>query len=121
MKTLRLTNATSGQEIVARCGLANNLLTRGRGLLGRTHLPDDEGILLVPGSSIHMFGMKFSIDAVFLTKDDIVTDFVENLAPGKMHGAKAKAGKPYATLEVAAGTIARTGLQIGDKIEREEI
>ncbi len=121
MKILRLVNARTGSEIVARCALADNFWTRGKGLLGRADLPGDEGILLVPGASIHMFGMKFPIDAVFLTKDDIVTDFVENLAPGKMHQSKAGAGKPHSTLELAAGTVARVGIQIGDQIEREDL
>ncbi len=121
MKILRLLNARTNTEIVARCALADTMWTRGKGLLGRASLPADEAILLVPGASIHMFGMKFPIDAAFLTKDDIVTDFVENLAPGKVHQSKAGAGKPHSTLELCAGTIARVGLQIGDKIEREEI
>ena len=121
MRMLRLLNARTGSQIVARCALADNFWTRGRGLLGRASLPAEEGILLVPGASIHMFGMKFPIDAVFLTKEDVVTDFVENLAPGKMHQSKAGAGKPHSTLELAAGTIARVGIQIGDKIEREEV
>ena len=121
MKILRLTNARTKAEIVARCALADNFWTRGKGLLGRASLPADEGILLVPGASIHMFGMKFPIDAVFLTKDDIVTDWVENLAPGKMHQAKAGAGKAHSTLELCAGTIARLDFQIGDQIEREEV
>ncbi|PQV64183.1 hypothetical protein B1R32_10627 [Abditibacterium utsteinense] len=121
MKTLRLINVRTQTEIVARCALADKFWTRGKGLLGRASLPADEGILLVPGVSIHMFGMKFPIDAVFLTKDDVVTDFVENLAPGKMHQSKASAGKPHSTLELAAGTIQRVGICIGDKIEREEV
>jgi uncharacterized membrane protein (UPF0127 family) len=121
MKTLRLTNATRQTEVVARCQLANNFWTRGKGLLGRSHLPTDEGILLVPGNSIHMFGMKFPIDVVFLTREDVVTDFVENIGAGKMHMAKAGAGKPFAALELAAGTIARVGIEIGDQIHREEI
>ena len=121
MKILRLVNARTGVPIVARCALADNFWTRGKGLLGRAALPADEGILLVPGASIHMFGMKFSIDAVFLTQDDIVTDIAENLAPGQTHFATARAGKPYSTLELCAGTVARVGLQIGDKIERETL
>ncbi len=121
MKTLRLTCARTGAEIVARCALADGLWTRGKGLLGRADLPENEGILLVPGASIHMFGMKFPIDAVFLTKDDIVTDWVENLAIGKTYSSKNGAGKPHSTLELRAGTVAKIGIQIGDKIEREEV
>ena len=121
MKILRLVNARTQTEIVARCALSNNLWTRGKGLLGRDDLPEGEGILLVPGASIHMFGMKFRIDAVFLTRDDIVTDWTENLAIGKTYTSKNGAGKAHSTLELRAGTVARVGLQIGDKIEREEI
>lgn len=121
MKTVRLTNATRGGVICENCRVADNLWTRGKGLLGRKDLPQDEGILLVPGTSIHMFGMKFSIDVIFLTKDDIVTDFATEIAPGKAHIAKAGAGKPHSALEVAAGTIARCGVQIGDALTRSEV
>jgi uncharacterized membrane protein (UPF0127 family) len=118
MKTVRLWNATRQSEVVARCQIADNIWTRGKGLLGRKELPSDEGILLVPGTSIHMFGMKFPIDAVFLTKDDVVTDLAPDLQIGKMRVAKMNKGKPFATLELAAGTIARCGVEIGDKLER---
>ena len=123
MKTLHISNPTRDNIVCARCQLADNLWTRGKGLLGRQSLGENEGILLVPGNSIHMFGMKFAIDVIYLTKDDVVTDFVENIAPGKMHVASDKdnAGKPYAALEVAAGTIARVGVQIGDKLARETV
>lgn len=119
MKIVSILNSTQNDAPVCpQCLVADNLFTRGRGLLGRKSLPVDEGILLVPGTSIHMFGMKFAIDALFLTKEDVVTDWVENLAPGKMHVAKAGAGKPFATLELAAGTIQNCGVRIGDQLKR---
>ena len=121
MKTILLRNQTRDNVICPRCQLADNLWTRGKGLLGRKGLDENEGILLVPGTSIHMFGMKFSIDVIYLTKDDVVTDWVENIGPGRAHVAKDQAGKPYAALEVAAGTIARVGVQIGDQLAREEV
>ena len=64
--------------------------------------------------------MKFAIDVLFLTKEDGVADMVENIAPGKMYIAKAKAGKPFGALEVAAGTVARTQTQIGDQLIRQD-
>lgn len=118
---VRLHNEARGNVLCERCAIANTMWTRGKGLLGRTDLPPEEGILLVPGSSIHMFGMKFAIDVVFLTRDDVVTDLVENIAPGKAHVAKAGAGKPYAALEMAAGTVARTGVSVGDRLKREAL
>jgi hypothetical protein len=116
---IRLVISGSGTAVCERCQLADSFWTRGRGLLGRSGLDPDEGILLVPGSSIHMFGMKFAIDVIYLTREDVVTDFVENIAPGKAHVAKNGAGKPYSALEVAAGTIARTGVRVGDQLLRE--
>ena len=121
MKTIQLRNSTRDNVVCPRCQLADNLWTRGKGLLGRKSLADDEGILLVPGNSIHMFGMKFAIDVIFLTRDNIVTDLIADIGPGKMHVAKDEsgAGKPYAALEVAAGTIARMGVEVGDQLARE--
>ena len=121
MKIIQLHNQTRDTPLCPRCVLADTFWTRGKGLLGRKSLASDEGILLSPGSSIHMFGMKFAIDVIYLTREDVVTDVVENIGPGQMHVAKDQtgAGKPFAALEVAAGTVARTGVQIGDQLRRE--
>ena len=54
------------------------------GLLGRRELPDGEGILLRPASSIHMAFMRFPIDAVFLARDLTVLRVVRDLAPWRM-------------------------------------
>ena len=123
MKTIQMRNQTRDNVVCARCQLADNLWTRGKGLLGRKALDPDEGILLVPGSSIHMFGMKFAIDVIYLTRDDMVTDFVADIGPGKAHVAKDQSGqgKPHSALEVAAGTIARVGVEIGDQLARAAI
>lgn len=120
MKTLEIQNPARGNIICSRVLLADNFWTRGKGLLGKKSLDPNEGILLVPGTSIHMFGMKFSIDVLFLTKDHLVTDFVEDIAPGKAHVARNNVGKPHAALELAAGTIAKCGVQIGDQLVLEE-
>ena len=119
MKYVRLTNPARDSVICEKCGVADNMFTRGRGLLGKSSLPEGEGILLIPGTSIHMFGMKFALDILFLTKENIVTDFVENIAPGKYYVAKANSGKPHAAVELPVGVIAQTGTQIGDQLTIE--
>lgn len=120
MKTIRFLNGRNGSVVCENCEVAQGMWARGKGLLGRTSLAADAGILLSPGGSIHMFGMKFAIDVIFLTKEDTIADLVENIAPGKMYVPKAKAGKPFAALEVAAGTVARTHTQVGDALVRQE-
>ena len=116
MKFIRLVNATQGRILCERCGLANSMWTRVRGLLGRKSLPDDEGLLISPCPSIHMWGMKFAIDVVFVTRENVVTDIIENIAPGRYYVAKANRGKPFAAIELAAGKVASTAVDIGDQI-----
>ena len=95
--------------------LADGPWLRMKGLLGRADLPDGEGILLRPASSIHMFFMRFGIDAVFLTRDLTVLRVVSNLAPWRM---AAKRGA-YAVLELPRGTCAAKGVLEGDRLLEE--
>src|SRR5687768_9650050 len=125
MKVVRLVNQTQNKVLCARCAIADNLLTRVRGLLGRQGLDEDAGLLIVPCPSIHMFGMKFPLDVVFLSKENVVVDWVENIAPGKLYVAQvppfdnssgdAKQWKrthaAHAAIELPVGTIARHELQ----------
>jgi uncharacterized membrane protein (UPF0127 family) len=121
MKFVRILNTSRNTALSSHCGIADNFFTRARGLLGRASLPQGEGLLLTKCSSIHMFHMKFALDVVFLTDQDVVTDLVENIAPGKAHVAKAQAGKAVAALELPVGTIAQTQTQIGDVLKRQEV
>ncbi len=120
MKSVRLFNATKENVLCENCGLADSLWTRVRGLLGRADLPEAEGLLISPCPSIHMWGMKFAIDVVFLTRENIVTDIAPNIAPGRYYVAKNRSGKPFCALELAAGAAARRGVEVGDKITIEE-
>ena len=101
-----------GTVVCARCVIADSAWPRTKGLLGRKSLADDEGILLRPGSSIHMFFMRFSIDAVFLDRDLRVLRIAAGLRPWRMaskRGAKA-------VLELPQGRCARVGVEVGDRL-----
>jgi uncharacterized membrane protein (UPF0127 family) len=81
-----------------------------KGLLGRASLDPDEGMLFRPGGSIHMFFMRFSIDAVFCTRDLEVIDVVRGLRPWRVaarRGAKV-------VIELAEGS--GDGLRPGDRL-----
>lgn len=114
MKIVRVVNQSRETILCGKCEVADNIFTRVRGLLGRRTLEAGEGLLIVPCPSIHMFGMKFSIDVLFLTHDNIVTDFVESIAPGKYYLAKSNHGKAHSALELPCGTIASNCTQRGD-------
>jgi uncharacterized membrane protein (UPF0127 family) len=121
MKTVQVLNESRGAVLCEKCGVADNIFTRVRGLLGRASLEAGEGLLIVPCPSIHMFGMKFPLDVIFLTRENVVTDFVENIAPGKYYLAKAHAGKAHSALELPAGSIACTSTQRGDRLRVEPV
>jgi len=107
---------TSGGAVVCdSCLIAESAWLRTRGLLGRRDLPDGEGILLRPASSIHMWFMRFPIDAVFLAKDLTVLKVVRDLAPWRM-AARLRA---HSVLELPAGTCERAGVREGDRLTIE--
>jgi len=107
------TVTTSGGAVVCdACLIAESPWLRTKGLLGRRDLPDGEGILLRPASSIHMAFMRFPIDAVFLARDLTVLKVVRDLAPWRM----ASRFRAHAVLELAAGTCERRGVREGDKL-----
>ena len=58
-----------GSPVLHTVQMAHTFWTRFRGLLGRTGLDSDEGLLIVPCNSVHTLGMKFAIGVVFLTRD----------------------------------------------------
>ena len=107
-----VSKADGTAAVCDRCLLAESARLRTKGLLGRDSLPEGEGILLRPGSSIHMFFMRFPIDAVFLSRDLTVLRVAADLKPWRMAsrlGARS-------VLELPAGTCARVGLSAGDRL-----
>ena len=118
-KCVRIFNQTRNQILSERCAVADTLWTRVRGLLGRTGLESGEGLLIDPCPSIHMFGMKFPLDVIFVTKENVVTDFVENIAPGKAYIAKPHEGKARIAIELGVGAIANSSTRIGDTLIAE--
>jgi uncharacterized protein len=109
MQTARL-EKEDGTVVCARCSLADSPLTRMRGLLGRSGLAPDEGMLFRPAGSIHMFFMRFAIDAVFCDRDLRVIDVVPGLKPWRAAGRRGT----KVVVELAEG--AASGLRSGDQL-----
>lgn len=103
-----------GSELVARIVVADSLWSRFMGLMGKRELPAGEGICIRPCSSIHMFFMRFPIDAVFVDADGLVLRIYGSIRPWRVSGIVWKA---KACVELAAGTAAAKGLHAGDRVE----
>ncbi len=87
--------------------------TRSRGLLGRTNLPRGTALWLKPCNSIHMFGMKFAIDAVYLDRRNHIVKVEKALQPGRISWGGWKA---HSVLELAAGTVPDDPQLIGQQV-----
>jgi uncharacterized membrane protein (UPF0127 family) len=111
LEQVTLRRESDGLVVCERCGVARSLPSRTRGLLGRSELAAGDG-LLIPTWSIHMFFMRFAIDAVFLDRERHVLRIVENLRPWRT--ASCRGAKEV--VELAAGEASRRGLAKGDRL-----
>jgi uncharacterized protein len=102
-----------GRAVCERCSVADNPLTRLRGLLGRRSLEPGEGLLLRPAGSIHMFFMRFAIDALFLSRDGEVLKVAADVRPWRT--AAARGAK--AVIELPAGEAERRGIRTGVRLD----
>jgi uncharacterized membrane protein (UPF0127 family) len=101
-----------GTVVCDRCTVAATPLSRMKGLLGRSELLPDEGLLLRPASSIHTFFMRFPIDAVFLDRDLVVRKIVLGLKPWRLGFARGA----RSVLELAAGESERRDITLGQRL-----
>lgn len=102
---------TSTGEVVCGCTrLATSFVSRLVGLLNRSELGADEGLLLVPGGSVHTFGMRFDIDIVFLSTTWKILGTTSYVRPWRSR--RAPRGTK-AVLELPAGRVERLALMAG--------
>lgn len=67
-------NTTRGTLVGDRIRIARSLRSRTVGLLATAHLDPGEGLWIERASSIHMWFMRYPIDAVFVAVDGSVTN-----------------------------------------------
>ena len=111
---LHVENITRNTTVVDRGRVANNYWTRLRGLIGVRHLPDGDGMAIIPCSGVHCMFMSVPIDVVYVTKEDCVAAIDHNMKPWAI--GKPRKGVRY-VLELPAGKAARIGLQVGDQLQ----
>lgn len=85
------------------------------GLMGRRGLEPDQGLYFPRCSSIHMFFMRFAIDAVYV-KAGAVEKIVHRLKPWRISWCPGADG----VLEAPAGWARRVGLEEGRRVRFEE-
>ena len=115
MPPMRVDDLDRGTMVGDQIRLARGLKDRTVGLLNRSSLAPGEGLWIERASSIHMWFMRFPIDAVFVDRSDRVTKVAHDLKPWRVvwwaRGARD-------CLELPAGTAAAARIEVGDQLRR---
>jgi uncharacterized membrane protein (UPF0127 family) len=117
MRLLRVVNTRLDQELGAKIRVADGWLARLRGMLGRPAPKPGEGLLLTPCTSVHMYGMRYPLDVVFLDREGRVVALYPSLAPGSRTSWHRNATH---ALELPSGTVNRSGVKLGDVVAWSE-
>jgi hypothetical protein len=116
-RNLRITNQTRGTTLATRCRVASSARDRMVGLLRTPEVAPGEGLLIERSPSIHMFFMRYAIDAVFVDRSGRVTRTVSGLRPWRVvlwaRGARD-------CIELRAGALEGTGTLPGDQLAFED-
>ena len=108
----QLRNATKNTVLATVVESAFSSSERRTGLLSRDSFEAGHALIIAPSNAIHTFFMKFAIDVVYFTRDGKVVKSRENLRPWRISAAL----RGYGVVELPAGTLASTPVNVGDRL-----
>jgi len=109
-RAYQLRNVRTGQLVAQTVVPAFESRARRRGLLGRDSFPDGSAMIIAPSNAIHTFWMRFAIDVMFVRRNGVVVKVQQELSPWRV----AVAPLGYAAIELPAGSLRRSDVQVGD-------
>lgn len=112
-----LIHVESGAVLASRVEPALDSKARRRGLRGRDSVPGDFALISAPCRVLPTSFMRFSIDAVFVSRDGTVVKTCRALRPWRIAGSVGA----FAVIESASGFIDRSGTIPGDRIAIREV
>jgi len=108
---MKIINKTKNTTVAEEAFLANTFSSRVKGLLGRKDFRPPEALIIQPCNSIHTFFMRFTIDVLFVDKNNKVIKSIPHLKPFRFTLIYFKASS---AIELPAGTIETTSTQQDD-------
>jgi uncharacterized protein len=112
-------NKTKETFLAFRVKVADSILSRLIGLLGKRSLKPDSGVWIVPANAIHTMGMLFTFDLLLIDKNFKVVGVRELIKPFRVTRPNFRA---ESVLELPAHAIFKSRTEVGDQlvIERFE-
>lgn len=108
-----MTLKTASATLIPKLEVADSLWSRTKGLIGRTHLPEDQALWILRCNSIHTFFMKFAIDLVFVDHKMIVRKTCSRVKPGRL---VLPVWRATSVIEFSAGYLDKHPLSIGEQL-----
>lgn len=109
-------NITRQTILASNAVFAKTFLSRARGLLGRKDLAVEEALIIPRCPQIHMLFMRFPLDVIFADKNRKVVGLVRGIRPFFLSPYFFRG---YYAVELKAGTIAASRVQVGDLLSFE--
>lgn len=110
---LQAVNVTRQTKLASNIEVASSGARRSKGLLGRKGLSAGEALWIVPCEAVHTFGMRFSLDLIYLDRRHRIKKIRRNVPPWRVSACLTA----YSVIELAAGSIGEADAQAGDFVE----
>jgi uncharacterized protein len=114
---IKVTNRDRGTVLADAADVADTSAKRRTGLLKHSKLDPGEGLWIAPCESVHSFGMKFSIDVVYLDKQKKVRKVRREMVARRISACFTA----HSVLELPVGVIDATRTEPGDQLEFEKL
>lgn len=124
MARATVTVESNGQRHVFKVDVAKSPAEQQRGLMFRTDIPANGGMLFAPypadggpprEASFWMKDTPSPLDIIFIRADGTIAHIAENTVP--FSEAQVRSGEPVAAvLEINGGRSAELGISVGDKV-----
>ena len=116
-RQIKIYNQRNESLLGDKIRVADSFLARFRGLMLTKNLEEGEGLIITPCNSIHMFFMRYAIDAVFIDISNKVVAIYENLRP--WIGLTKLYSNVVSVIEIPSGLCKKLDLKIGDTLRLE--
>ncbi|MCM8795886.1 MAG: DUF192 domain-containing protein [Candidatus Omnitrophica bacterium] len=113
---MKIINKTKNSILAKDVVVADTLLKRIKGLLGRKEFKQPEALIIKPCNSIHTFFMRFPIDVLFVDKNHKVIAAISGLKPFRL--SRVYFSSHY-VVELPAGTLESSATSKGDRLKIE--
>ena len=110
----KLLNKTKNQIVATHVEFADTFLKRAIGLLGHKSLDKENCMWFDDCVWIHTFGMRFSLDVIFVDKNMVVKKVLRNVRPGRITMPVFSASSAF---EFSAGSLENQNIQPGDQLD----